>query len=156
MTATIITTPGTRYPHRPSCACGESFRGYVTEHAAQLVADAHKCRDAVRDVLAARTGAVVELPDGQLVKAWGSWSKERAELADAIDPAEDFEAWRAAMGTHEECTLTADGRMVDRSRWCSCGSADTTDPIRYEYWTAAGRKAHGWACFSCRGIVQSG
>lgn len=156
MNATIITVPGARYPHQPICACGEHFRGYVTEHAAQLVADAHRCRDNVRDVLAARTNAVVKLVDGPLIKAWGSWSKERAAQAEAIDPAEDFEAWRSAMGTHEECTLTADGRMVDRGRWCSCGSSGEAEPVRYEFWTAAGRKAHGWACFSCRGVTQTG
>lgn len=32
---------GGRYPYRPACTCGELFRGYVAEHAARLIADAH-------------------------------------------------------------------------------------------------------------------
>ncbi len=30
-----------RYPYRPVCSCGQAFRGYVAEHAARQVAEAH-------------------------------------------------------------------------------------------------------------------
>lgn len=30
-----------RYPFRPVCTCGQEFRGYVAEHAAQIVIDNH-------------------------------------------------------------------------------------------------------------------
>lgn len=33
---------GGRYPFRPVCTCGASFWGYVAEHAAQGIADAHE------------------------------------------------------------------------------------------------------------------
>lgn len=32
---------GGRYPFRPVCSCGGRFRGYVAEHAAQTVLEAH-------------------------------------------------------------------------------------------------------------------
>ena len=32
---------GGRYPFRPVCSCGDAFRGYVAEHAAQTVLEAH-------------------------------------------------------------------------------------------------------------------
>jgi hypothetical protein len=37
--------PGTRYPYVPGCSCGWHFRGYVAEHAAQTIADAHRDGD---------------------------------------------------------------------------------------------------------------
>lgn len=37
---TVSEAPG-RYPFRPVCSCGQGFRGYVSEHAAQTIADAH-------------------------------------------------------------------------------------------------------------------
>lgn len=36
----VETIPG-RYPYRPVCSCGQSFRGYVAHHAARDMADAH-------------------------------------------------------------------------------------------------------------------
>ena len=30
-----------RYPFRPSCSCGWSWRGFVADHAAQFMVDAH-------------------------------------------------------------------------------------------------------------------
>lgn len=35
-----------RYPYVPRCTCGAPFRGYVAEHAAQLLADAHAAEHA--------------------------------------------------------------------------------------------------------------
>lgn len=32
---------GGRYPFRPACSCGTGFRGYVAEHAAQAMLEAH-------------------------------------------------------------------------------------------------------------------
>lgn len=38
-----VTFTGGRYPHRPTCSCGWTTTwGYLTEHAAQCVADDHK------------------------------------------------------------------------------------------------------------------
>lgn len=155
MTATVVTVAGARYPYLPTCPCGEQFRGYAAAHAATIVADAHECRTNTAAVLGAANCSVVPLPDGPLVKVWGSWSAETARRAEGIDPSVDRAAWRAAMGSHEEATLTADGRMVDRSRWCRC-EGETPTPVRYEFWTTRGREAHGWACASCRGITQTG
>lgn len=36
-----VTFAGGRYPWRPSCSCGWTSWGYVAEHAAQGLADAH-------------------------------------------------------------------------------------------------------------------
>lgn len=30
-----------RYEFRPVCSCGQEFRGYAAEHAAQIMVDAH-------------------------------------------------------------------------------------------------------------------
>ena len=38
--AGVAVVPG-RYPYRPRCSCGWEWRGYVAEHAAQLIVDAH-------------------------------------------------------------------------------------------------------------------
>lgn len=38
-----VTFTGGRYPHRPTCSCGWATTwGYLTEFAAQVVADDHK------------------------------------------------------------------------------------------------------------------
>ena len=45
----ITVTPGTRYPYRPSCSCGQlKTPGYLTELAAQIVAEGH-VREESRD-----------------------------------------------------------------------------------------------------------
>jgi hypothetical protein len=36
-----VATVRGRYPYRPACSCGQEFRGYAAQHAAQDVADAH-------------------------------------------------------------------------------------------------------------------
>ena len=36
-----VETVPSRYPYRPACSCGQPFRGYVAQHAAQDMADAH-------------------------------------------------------------------------------------------------------------------
>lgn len=38
---TVVVDRSQRYPHRAQCSCGWVSRGYVREHAAQLVADGH-------------------------------------------------------------------------------------------------------------------
>jgi hypothetical protein len=37
-----VTLSGGRYGYVPTCSCGWVTRGYVAEHAAQLMADDHK------------------------------------------------------------------------------------------------------------------
>lgn len=37
-----VTFTGGRYPHVPSCSCGWRTWGFLTNHAAQVVADDHK------------------------------------------------------------------------------------------------------------------
>ena len=37
-----VTLSGGRYPHRPTCSCGWVTWGYLTQQAAQDVADDHK------------------------------------------------------------------------------------------------------------------
>jgi hypothetical protein len=39
--ATVVLRGG-RYPFLPTCSCGWVTRGYVAEHAAQLMADDHE------------------------------------------------------------------------------------------------------------------
>lgn len=34
--------PGTRYPYVPACPCGWHGRGYLREHAAQTMVEAHR------------------------------------------------------------------------------------------------------------------
>lgn len=38
--ASVVVTRG-RYPYLPTCMCGQEFRGYAAQHAAQTIADAH-------------------------------------------------------------------------------------------------------------------
>jgi hypothetical protein len=38
---TSVTVERGRYPYRPDCTCGQEFRGYVAEHAAREIAEAH-------------------------------------------------------------------------------------------------------------------
>lgn len=49
MTTTTTTThttsvewKGGRYPYQPTCSCGWTDWGYVAEHAAQILCDAHE------------------------------------------------------------------------------------------------------------------
>lgn len=37
--------PGTLYPFKPQCACGQAFRGYLTRTAALIVREAHQCKE---------------------------------------------------------------------------------------------------------------
>lgn len=156
MSATVTVETGKLYSYRPTCPCGQRFRAYAAEHAAQLVADDHRCGD-VQAAMGAKIGEPVKMRTGELVKAAGSWSAETGKRAELVaDPAVDPQAWRVAMGPHEEVLLTADGRTVNRAAWCTCGPAATVNPVRYERWTLQGREAHGWACTSCRAVVQAG
>jgi hypothetical protein len=156
MRATITTTPGKLYPYKPICPCGQAFRGYAAEHAAQLVADEHRCGDVVA-AMSARIGETVKMRTGSLTKVSGSWSAEAGQHAEKVaDPYVDIAAWRAAMGPHEAVLLSSDGRTVNRLAWCACGLAATVNPVRYERWTLGGLEAHGWACASCRSVVQAG
>lgn len=154
--ATVTRTPGQLYPYRPVCPCGQRFRSYAAEHAAKLVANDHRCGD-VQAAMNAKIGEPVKMRTGELIKAAGAWSAETGKRAELVaDPAVDLTAWRAAMGSHEEVLLTSDGRTVRREAWCACGPAASGNPVRYERWTLQGRQAHGWACTSCRAVVQAG
>lgn len=154
--ATVTETSGQLYPYRPVCPCGQRFRAYAAEHAAQLVADDHRCGD-VQAAMNAKIGEPVEMRTGELIKAAGAWSAETGKRAELVaDPAVDLAAWRAALGPHEEALLTSDGRTVRREAWCACGPAASGNPVRYERWTLQGRQAHGWACTSCRAVAQAG
>ena len=115
-----------------------------------------------RAILAAPLNATVDTFDGQLTKVSGGWSAEAAQRADqGADRDTDFAAWKAAIGPHEHALLTSDGRGTGHS-WCTCGTGGGTGggtdggPVRYERWTTEGRTAHGFACPSCRMIVQVG
>jgi hypothetical protein len=156
MATTIITTPSARYPYTPSCDCGHQFRGYAAMHAAQLIAEAHRCIDGPA-VMAVPIGARIDLPGGALIKASGNWSAETGQRAEAVaDPAVDMAAWRAAMGPHESALLSTDGRTVNRHKWCECGPAATVNPVRYQRWSMDGFIAEAYACTSCRCVVQVG
>lgn len=39
---TAITDKGGRYPYQPTCSCGWSTWGYLTEYAAQMMAQDHR------------------------------------------------------------------------------------------------------------------
>lgn len=41
---------GGRYPYRPVCSCDALFWGYVAEHAAQILVDAHVAEVAREEV----------------------------------------------------------------------------------------------------------
>lgn len=55
----------------------------------------------------------------------------------------------------DRTTITDDGRDVCQD-WCRCVVQDADVSVYYERWSRRGREAHGWACPSCRGIVQVG
>lgn len=60
-----------------------------------------------------------------------------------------------AIGPPYGALLTSDARLVDRSDWCRCTNP-ADEWVRYEYWTAEGRSAHGFACPVCRRVTQTG
>ena len=93
---------------------------------------------------------------GALVVETGGWSRERAAEADAAGEPGSPEWW-AALGDHEHVTLTSDGRMAARSRWCECEPSPAGQAwVRYEHWTERGRERHGFVCPSCRRLTQTG
>ncbi|MEU3452247.1 hypothetical protein ABZ671_01190 [Micromonospora sp. NPDC006766] len=104
-----------------------------------------------RRILAADLGTTT---DG-LVKMHGGWSAETSQRANAAGPA-GSDAWRAALGAHEQATLTADGRAAETTRWCACPSVADDEWVRYERWSARGREAHGYVHSGCRALVQAG
>lgn len=141
--------PTRRFPWLPVCDCGTTFAGYVREHAAQTMADAHECPEVLTLPLrAAHNGLRVSSR---------SWAEGvGAQLAAAIDadPALDASEWLAARPA-ESVVLTGDALHVDRTAWCA-GRCGDPEPVQYEAWTAAGRTAHGWACRVCRKVTQTG
>jgi hypothetical protein len=102
--------------------------------------------------LAAKVGTRVETFDGPLTKNLGTWSVETVQAAAKAGP-EGSEAWYAALGGHEEATLTSDGRGAIVEGWCHCGGVEQA---RYERWSARGREAHGFVCKTCRWLTQTG
>lgn len=90
-----------------------------------------------------------------LVIVAGSWSREAGDLADATATIGSPE-WEAALGAHEEVTMTEDGRSAIRNAWCQHSDAEGHDWVRYEGWTAEGRMAHGYVCAECRKLTQAG
>ncbi len=84
------------------------------------------------------------------------WSRERAAEADAAGKPGSPE-WLAALGEHEHATLTADGGVANRARWCECVPFPAGETwVRYEYWTALGMERHGYVCPDCRRLTQTG
>lgn len=111
-----------------------------------------------QEILAAPLGTVIDSPDGRLSKAAGSWSKETSERAStAVGEGADHAAWIAALGPHEDATLTADGRGAHVDSWCTCPTEPPSEAwTRYERWTAQGRAGHGYVCPRCRYLTQTG
>lgn len=111
-----------------------------------------------REILAAPMQAPITTPDGPVVKVAGSWSAEAGERAEttAGKAGDDPAAYLAALGPHEEATLSSDGGQVQAGAWCACGVVDSAAMVRYERWTAAGRVAHGYVHAVCRRLTQTG
>ena len=111
-----------------------------------------------QDMLAAPIGAVLDTPDGPLVKTSGGWSKETTDRANVIaDTTTEPEAWQTALGPHEHAELTTDGRSAHLDTWCTCPNPSPLEAwIRYEHWTTTGRAGHGYLCPTCRMITQTG
>ncbi len=111
--------------------------------------------------LADRADTIMRAPlgtsDGELTVAQTGWTREAGDRADAAAETGST-AWVAALGAYERVTLTSDGRPVETGTWCRCQpEPDPAGWVRYERWTAAGNQdAHGFACPSCRHLVQSG
>lgn len=107
-------------------------------------------------ILAAPLGAIIDTPNGPLIKAYGGWSAEAAARADsAAEPGSP--KWLSLLGTHERASLVSDGRGCIPETWCSCQAGpDSATWVRYERYTAEGRAAHGYLCPTCRRLVQSG
>lgn len=104
-------------------------------------------------ILAAPVGTKI----GPLVKNQGGWSEANGAKADAAGTP-GSPAWRAALGPHEDATLTGDGGGAIRTGWCGCKGAfaDADGWVRYEVWTAAGQERHGFVCAACRKLLQTG
>jgi hypothetical protein len=84
----------------------------------------------------------------------GGWSRERGDFADAAGEPGSM-AWTAALGVHEDATLTADARSAITDAWCKL-RCDGSEMVRYERWSARGQEAHGYVCSQCRRITQTG
>jgi hypothetical protein len=93
---------------------------------------------------------------GDMFITRAGWSKERAAAAAAVAKLGTPE-WMAALGTHENVTLTSDGQGAVCTGWCQCGGEPrAAEWIRYEYWTAVGCEAHGFVHSECRRLLQTG
>lgn len=107
-------------------------------------------------ILAAKLNETIETVNGPLIKAYGSWSTDALQRADAAgEPASP--EWQEALGPSEATVLTGDGQDARTSAWCGHKPpADTW--VRYERWSPRGMEAHGYVCpdINCRQLVQSG
>ena len=112
--------------------------------------------DLTRELASLILGAQIMTRVGDLTVVGGGWSKERGDYADATAEAGSA-GWIAALGAHENATLTSDGRGANRQAWCECaGLNDAAAWVRYEGWTEQGMDAHGFVCGTCRRITQTG
>lgn len=108
-----------------------------------------------REILAAPVGAVIDTPDGKLIKCGGTWSREAAARAEPVRD-QGIDAYCAALGAHTTAELSADGRLPYLSAWCKCLTVRPTDWVRYERYSERGREGHGYVHAACRYIVQTG
>lgn len=113
-----------------------------------------------RQILAAPVGpALVDTPDGPLIKMYGGWSKETAQrpgVQEAFDR-NDMAAAEAILGSEDEALLTSDGRDARTRDWCRCDPYPVMEEwVRYERYSPRGREAHGYVCPTCRRLTQSG
>lgn len=109
-------------------------------------------RELAEGIMAAQLGTRL----GELTIVAGGWSKTTADRADA-----DYEPgtpeWMQALGPREHATLTSDGRAVNRDAWCRCTCPEKPGQwVEYEGWVPSGRQAHGFACGTCRKVIQTG
>jgi len=109
-------------------------------------------------ILAAPVGIKI----GGLILASAGWSAETAAVADSKHRP-GTSAWYAALGPHEDATLTADGRGAERAAWCQCATTGLqrdgipmAEWVRYEGWTARGCESHGFVHSVCRRLLQAG
>lgn len=76
-----------------------------------------------------------------------------AQAREAIDGGADTDQ---VLGRAVMAVLTADGRHYDCTGWCGCPDVAHEDWVRFQRWSNAGLDAHGYACRTCRKILQTG
>ncbi|WP_038843645.1 hypothetical protein [Salinispora arenicola] len=101
------------------------------------------------EILAAELGHHVR----GLIKAAGTFPPEQWEKAAAL--AQDGADPSNALTSHDQATLTGDGKAARWSEWCPCAVTPQPDTwVQYEIWTADGRKSHGWVHSQCRSLLR--